>query len=101
MVEANVALHLKLTALVKPQDYQECLVYSPCEGFMVATWKELEGAEGFYLFAQYEPLDCRQAVFWVELPDARAMAALEQRMACQTLAFAQIVQRDIPSILLE
>ncbi len=29
------------TSKTQPEDYQECLVYSPCEGFMIATWKQL------------------------------------------------------------
>lgn len=52
----------------KPDDYQECLVYNPCEGFMIATWKRLSGAPAFYVFASYEPLDMEQVVAWMPLP---------------------------------
>ncbi|MCY1306958.1 hypothetical protein D9M70_568490 [compost metagenome] len=72
----NTNLSLKLTATHTPNDYQECLVYSPCEGFMVATWKNLGDVPGFYLFATYEPLEPEQALLWMALPNVEDMAAL-------------------------
>lgn len=59
---------LKKTSQSTPSDYQECLVYSECEGFQVATWKNLNGEAGFFLFGSYEKLHRDQAVLWSELP---------------------------------
>ena len=67
------------TSKTQPEDYQECLVYSPCEGFMIATWKQLnEDPPGFYLFATYEAMHPDQTLFWAELPSVDAMHVLTQ-----------------------
>ncbi|RON86788.1 hypothetical protein [Pseudomonas fluorescens] len=67
------------TSKIQPEDYQECLVYSPCEGFMIATWKQLnEDPPGFYLFATYEAMHPDQTLFWIELPSVDDMQCLVQ-----------------------
>jgi len=88
-------LGLNLTSLRKPSDYQECLVYSPCEGFMVATWKNLGDEPGFYLFATYEPLHHEQALFWTGLPSPERMSNLCQQISSAKIEIATIsVQRE-------
>ncbi|HHX6425426.1 TPA: hypothetical protein ACVGIZ_001724 [Pseudomonas aeruginosa] len=77
---------LKLTAAHTPNDYQECLVYSPCEGFMIATWKNFEDDQGFYLFGTYEPLEPEQAVFWMPLPSVEAMSAYCDSQSTRVIA---------------
>lgn len=57
-----------LSSSRKPDDYQECLVYSPCEGFQIATWKVLDDDGEFYAHAQPEPLASEQASVWAALP---------------------------------
>ena len=89
MSHINAVFNLKLTALVKPGDYQECLVYSPCEGFMVATWKTLGGEPGFYLFATYEPMHPDQTLLWVELPSVDEMTVLCQSIGHPVLEIKQ------------
>lgn len=101
MPEQAVTLNWKLTALVKPKDYQECLVYGPCEGFMVATWKDLPMSRGFYLFAQYEPLDPEQAVFWMELPGTEEMCRLSHIASCFQMSTQQISEAEKPQILMK
>lgn len=91
----SVAFHWKLTALVKPADGQECLVYNPCDGYRVAEWDaddhafhEHAGVVGDHL-----------AVFWMELPSALEMCQMEQRIACQAVPVTQVVAREMPAIL--
>lgn len=91
MSHVNAVLNLKMTVLVQPDDYQECLVYSPCEGFMVATWKTLGGEPGFYLFATYEPMHPDQTLLWVELPSVEDMTVLCQSIAHPSLELKQTV----------
>lgn len=71
----NATFPFKLTALHAPNEHQECLVYNPCEGFMIATWRSFGDTSGFYLFATYEPLEPEQAPLWLALP------SMEERIA--------------------
>jgi len=81
MPSMDLSQRFHLTAKFKPRDYQECLVYSPCEGFMIATWKQLnDEPPGFYLFAAYEAMDPEQTVFWAELPEPEDMFDLYQAL---------------------
>ncbi|KGS15038.1 hypothetical protein WBQ28_05710 [Pseudomonas syringae pv. syringae] len=89
----KAVFNLKLTALVKPADYQECLVYSPCEGFMIATWKTLGGESGFYLFATYEPMHADQTLLWVELPTVDEMTRLCLSIADPVLEVKQVASQ--------
>lgn len=95
MKNVPAVLSLNLTELRKPSDYQECLVYSPCEGFMVATWKNLGDEPGFYLFATYEPLHHEQALLWAELPSPELMSNLCQKLSNTQIGSATIsVQKE-------
>ncbi|SEQ27442.1 hypothetical protein SAMN03159444_01390 [Pseudomonas sp. NFACC02] len=69
-------LNFKRTAAEKPEDYQECLIHNPCEGFMIATWKNLGGDQGFYLFGTYEPLPHDLTPIWAALPTSEQIAHL-------------------------
>lgn len=62
-----------LSSSRKPDDYQECLVYSLCEGFQIATWKVLDDDGEFYVHAQPEPLTPEQAKVWAAMPSMDAM----------------------------
>lgn len=74
MPTAAHGLSFSLTERDKPSDYEECLVWNPCEGFQIATWKNLGDRSGFYLFASYEPLIPQQAVLWTGIPSHQSMA---------------------------
>ncbi|TBN49152.1 hypothetical protein [Pseudomonas sp. BGI-2] len=95
MKEQETSLGLNLTSLRQPDDYQECLVYSPCEGFMVATWKNLGDEPGFYLFATYEPLHHEQTLFWAVLPTPEDMSELCRQL--MTTKIKAIKNVDQPS----
>lgn len=73
---SRTELAFRFTSADQPSDYQECLVYNSCEGFMIATWKNFEDRSGFYLFASYEPLLPEQAVVWAEIPNSKLMSML-------------------------
>ncbi|MFZ4964680.1 hypothetical protein ACL9RJ_10445 [Pseudomonas sp. Mn2068] len=57
---------------VTPASYQDCVLYNPCEGYFVATYKEVDGQQGFYKFGEYEAL-CHTLIHrWAPLPDFQA-----------------------------
>ncbi|HBO1825504.1 TPA: hypothetical protein L4G09_005641 [Pseudomonas aeruginosa] len=97
MAETTIALHWKLTVLVKPMDGQDCLVYNPCDGYRIAEWDETEAC--FYEQASGRSISDQLAAFWMELPTTQAMCEMEQRFACQAVVVAQITERELPSIL--
>ncbi len=53
---------------------------------MIATWKNLEDDQGFYLFGTYEPLEPEQAVFWMPLPSVEAMSAYCDSQSTRVIA---------------
>ncbi len=95
MSEATVTLHWKLTALVKPNDGQECVIYNPCDGYRVAEW--VGDDQAFWTHA--EPVSDQLAVFWMELPDTKAMCEMEQHLASHLVSVIQITEREKPAIL--
>jgi hypothetical protein len=55
---------------VTPASYQDCVLYNPCQGYFIATYKEIDGQQGFYKFGEYEAL-CRTLIHrWAPLPDS-------------------------------
>lgn len=99
MSEQAIVFHWKITALIKPSDGQECLVYNPCDGYRIAEWDEDDVC--FYEQTPYQPISDHLAVFWMELPDTRAMCEMEQRIACQVVSVSQVTAREKPPILQE
>lgn len=95
MSAKTVTFHWKLSALVKPNDGQDCLVYNPCDGYRVAEWSATDG-----VFLEHEePIPEAMAVFWMELPDVRTMCEMEQRIACCPVSVTQVHEREQPAIL--
>lgn len=72
-------LNWKTTAMVKPADGQECVVFNPCDGFRIAEW---DGKyQCFYQSAPFEPLSEHLAIFWLELTPYQQMLQFRADMA--------------------